>query len=198
MLRNLKLLVAFLLVVSFTPFMSVNEVSANGDDGSFKEEGASFNPTEPEVQLGDITEVDIKESGAVILDSKSSQGIITGEKLIEIDGVQGKGLITYILDKESQDIISVHSTDSKIIGEDGSTVQINQVDELIGNNGVADKDGFKSNLVPEEIPKTGLPPTLMKAMPSYLFVIGLISITIFGVQLYFVTRKERDLEELNQ
>lgn len=147
---------------------------------------ASFNPTEPEIQLGDIKNVDIKESGAVILDSKSSQGIITGEKLVEIDGVRGKGQITYILDKDSQDIISVHSNDMVIVGEDGSTVQINEVEELSGNNGVADGDGFKSNLVTDDIPKTGLPPQFVS--PLALGTVGSVFVLLFFMNTYF--RKE--------
>lgn len=156
-------------------------------DGHFKEKGTpefvspSYNPTEPEIQLGDVSLVDVEESGAVTLDTQKAQGQLDSVGEVAIDGVKGVGLLYYILEKDG-DIISTHVKDKKITGDDGSTVKINDVDEIHGRNGTADKDGFKSNLVPEDtLPKTGDAPVSAKTYGMMATFLGLMGIG-FGVQ----------------
>lgn len=136
-------------------------------------EQSSYNPTEPEIQLGVIKDLSIEDSGAVNLDSKSSQAIVRGDGLTELDAVKGKGDIIYVLDKESQDIISLHQQNGKIVAGSGSEVQLKFVESLVGKNGVADKDGFKSNIVRDDlIPKTGIDPTNSTYYAVMLVLLG--------------------------
>lgn len=139
---------------------------------------ASYNPTEPELQLGDIIDVRVDESGAVGLDESTVQGSLDVVGEVTLEGVKGKGVLYYVLEKDG-DVISVHVNDSKIVGEDGSTVKVVDVDSVDGNNGTADKDGFKSNLIPEDVlPKTGDIPTDAKTMGLLATFLGLMGITL--------------------
>lgn len=161
----------------------VSVASADGGDvGEFKEHKAvvtSYNPTEPEIQLGDVSILDIDESGEVGLDTEGAQGQIDATGDVAIDGVKGKGKIYYILEKGG-DIISVHVDKNLIEGEDGSVVKIVDVDAIHGNNGTADKDGFKSNIVPDDVlPKTGLTPDNAKTYASVL--LGIMGVVGIGV-----------------
>lgn len=137
----------------------------------------SYNPTEPEVQLGDVTELGVDESGAVKLDDWEAQGNLDESAEVIIDGVKGKDKIYYILEKGG-DIISVHVENGKIVGADDSSVKVVDVDVIHGNNGTADKDGFKSNIVPEGIlPKTGLAPDSPIAIWLVLGLLGLLGVS---------------------
>lgn len=155
-------------------------------DGSFKEGDMSqyareaYNPTEPEVQLGDVKVVDIDESGTVGLDEESVQGELNDSSDIIVDGVKGKDKIYYVLEKDG-DIISVNVEGNKIVGEDDSSIQVKDVNEINGNNGTADKDGFKSNLVPEDVlPKTGLSPEASMWAVAGIMVVGFVGIFVMA------------------
>lgn len=151
-------------------------------DGTYKDKlsdgTVSYNPTEPEIQLGDVSLVDIVESGAVTLDKNAAQGQLDDTDSVAIDGVKGKGVLYYILEKDG-DIVSVHVKENKITGTDGSSVKIKDVDAIHGNNGTADKDGFKSNLVPDDVlPKTGDSPVSAETYGYLAAFLGLMGIGI--------------------
>ena len=139
--------------------------SAKGSEDSY----TSYNPTEPEVQLGytKVQNMSIDDSGTLTLDSQNVQGSLDKNGDVYIDAVKrpkifryddgDKLTLYYILDK-SGDIFSINlKMDKYLEDKEGNRVNIRLVDSIEGTNGVADGDGFKSNLVPEKfLPKTGL------------------------------------------
>lgn len=139
------------------------EVKSEVKEGKFIESKSkeefnypSYNPTEPEIQLGHVSTLSVDEAGVVGLDTEFVQGQLDESGNMAVDGVKGKNGVYYVLEK-SGDIISVASEGVKLKGANGSTVKLVDVEEIHGRNGSADKDGFKSNLVPSGVlPKTGL------------------------------------------
>lgn len=127
----------------------------------------SYNPTEPEKQLGKLKTIDIDESGSVYLNKNSVQGSLNKNGDVYIETVKRPKVfafddadslkIYYFLDKDG-DIFSMKLNQHKYLEDkEGNRVLLKLVKSLEGRNGVADKDGFKSNLVPEKfLPKTSL------------------------------------------
>lgn len=130
-------------------------------------EPSSYNPTEPEIQVGEVTELGIDvETGAVKVNGKqSSQGIVK-EGLTEIEAVPKQKTDTvYLLDKDTKEIYSASHKDGKITDKDGTTVELNFVEKIVGLNGVADADGFKSSVIRDDaLPKTGLSDGMLLGM----------------------------------
>lgn len=117
---------------------------------------ASYNPTAPEIQLGYAAELSIDESGTVRMDTEYIQGSLNEQGLVYIEAVKGAEDIYYVIEKGGY-VLSILAKDNKLVSADGAVVQIKLVDWLYGRNGLADSDGFKSNLVPSGfLPKTGL------------------------------------------
>lgn len=126
----------------------------------------SYNPTEPEKQLGKIKTIDIDESGTVYLNKHSVQGSIGKDGDVYIETVkrpkvfafdEEDNLKTYYFVDKDGDIFSMILNQHKYLEDkNGTQVKLKLVKMIEGRNGVADGDGFKSNLVPEKfLPKTG-------------------------------------------
>lgn len=167
----------------------------------------SYNPTEPEVQLGKIKTMDIDESGTVYLNKHSIQGSLDKNGDVFIEAVKRPKVfafdtekdltIYYFLDKDG-DIFSTNLTKDKYLEDSqGTQVQLKLVSFLEGRNGVADGDGFKSNLVPEKF----LPKTDLIKEDNYsnnmLFIIALIFglSTITFITLYQIRKSKIKFEE---
>lgn len=157
---NKKIVALFTTV--FLTFSSALTVSATNQDVN------SYNPTEPEKQLGIIKTIDIDESGTVSLNKHSLQGSLDKNGDVYIETVKRPKVfasddkeslkIYYFLDKDG-DIFSMKlNQDSYLEDKEENQITLKKVSFLEGRNGVADKkDGFKSNLVPEKfLPKTDL------------------------------------------
>lgn len=151
-----------LFTTVFLTFSNSLTVSATNQDVN------SYNPTEPEKQLGIIKTIDIDESGTVSLNKHSSQGSLDKNGDVYIETVKRPKVfasddkeslkIYYFLDKDG-DIFSMKlNQDSYLEDKEETQITLKKVSFLEGRNGVADKkDGFKSNLVPEKfLPKTDL------------------------------------------
>ena len=137
---------------------------------------SSYNPTAPEVQLGYATKLSIDESGTVRMDSEDIQGNLDSNGLVYIEAVKGKDDIYYVIEKGGY-VLSILAKGNKLVSDDGAVVQIKIVDWIYGRNGLADDDGFKSNIVPRGfLPKTGLDRAAFDEKPDY-------PTTIFGVNV---------------
>lgn len=129
----------------------------------------SYNPTEPEELVNGVKKLDIDESGTVEMDKHNVQGSINKEGLVVIDVVPRvslkkyspkiNGNVYYVLDKGGDIYTLALKTKGYIEDKQGNSIQLRKVRMLEGRNGVADDDGFKSNLVPQTfLPKTGYKP----------------------------------------
>lgn len=145
-------------------FLNLNSLTVKAES-KIESDVNSYNPTEPEKQLGLIKTIDIDESGTVYLNKHSIQGSIGKDGDVYIETVKRpkvfafddeKNLKTYYFVDKDGDIFSMILNQHKYLEDkNGTQVKLKLVKFIEGRNGVADKDGFKSNLVPEKfLPKT--------------------------------------------
>lgn len=117
---------------------------------------SSYNPTEPEIQMGQIKYMTIDESGAVMMDTEVIQGGLETSGNVYIEGVPHKDGDKYYVIEKGGYIISIFGSSGKIASSDGSVVKVREVEQLYGHNGLATLEGFWSNIVPKGfLPKTG-------------------------------------------
>lgn len=139
---------------------------------------SSYRPTYPEIQLGYAKELAVDESGTVYMDDEAIQGNLNDKGQLYIEAVKGEGDIYFVIEKGGY-ILSILAERNQLMSHDGKIVQIQLVDWLYGRNGLADKEGFKSNLVPKGfLPKTNLEDT---ANPNHEETTTQPSIVIWGV-----------------
>lgn len=144
---------------------------------------ASYNPTAPEIQLGYTAKLSIDESGTVRMDTEDIQGSLDEDGLVYIDAVKGQEDIYYVIEKGGY-VLSILAKNNQLVSADGAVVQIKLVDWLYGRNGLADADGFKSNIVPSGfLPKTGLDTTDKSDNLNALIGFSFIELGLFGVLL---------------
>lgn len=162
---------------------------------------ASYRPNYPEIQLGYAAKLAVNEAGVVYMDTEAIQGNINSKGQLYIDAVKGEGDVYFVIEKGGY-VLSILARDNKIVSDAGEVVQINLVDWLYGRNGLADEDGFKSNLVPKGfLPKTGLEEdeavTHHLEFQLSLMDLVLILLTAAAVVVYGIVRSKERAREVD-
>lgn len=172
---------------------------------------SSYNPTQPEIQLGYTSKLSIDESGTVLMDTEAIQSNLNSDGLVYIEAVKGVEDIYYVIEKGGY-VLSIQAKNNRLVSDDGAIVQIQLVDWLYGRNGLADDDGFKSNIVPDGfLPKTGVSSPTTEDMEGenthetdldavklfFVYVQGLLLLGVISLAVFSFRVRQGDLRKID-